>query len=192
MKICVFAASSSRIDSAYSVAASKLGTLLAEAGLEVIYGGGGIGLMGKLADAVLERGGKITGVIPEFMRTEGWGHNKITEIIVTQDMGERKKRMFEKADAVVALPGGIGTIEELTEAITLKQLGLYKGPIIILNTLNYYKSFIEFLDQMISGHFLRQEHKRIWEVVKTPEEVLDALKDYEGWVEDPRSIARIF
>jgi uncharacterized protein (TIGR00730 family) len=192
MKVCVFAASSSRIDGAYSAEASKLGTLLAEAGMEVIYGGGGIGLMGKLADAVLKGGGKITGVIPEFMRAEGWGHAGISEIIVTSDMGERKKRMFEEADAVVALPGGIGTIEELTEAITLKQLGFYKGPIIILNTLNYYKSFIEFLDQMISSHFLRREHRGIWKVVNTPEEAMEALTGYEGWVEDPRSIAKIY
>lgn len=192
MKVCVFAASSSRIDKTYSEAASKLGTLFAEAGMEVIYGGGGIGLMGNLADAVLESGGNITGVIPEFMRAEGWGHSRITETIVTQDMGERKKRMFEQADGVVALPGGIGTLEELTEAITLKQLGLYKGPIVILNTLNYYKSFIEFLDHMISGRFLRLEHKGIWEVVNTPEEVVTALKGYNGWVEDPRSIAKIF
>lgn len=192
MKVCVFAASSSSIDREYSEAASKLGTLLAKAGIEVIYGGGGIGLMGKIADAILKKGGKITGVIPAFMSAEGWGHPEITETIVTHDMGERKKRMFDEGDAVIALPGGIGTLEELTEAITLKQLGLYKGPIIILNTLNYYKSFIEFLDHMIAGHFLRPEHKKIWEVVETPEEVLEALNGYEGWIEDPRSIARIF
>jgi uncharacterized protein (TIGR00730 family) len=191
MMVCVFAASSNRIDAAYTDAASKLGTLLAEAGIDVIYGGGGIGLMGKLADAILEKGGKITGVIPEFMRAEGWGHTGISEVVVTHDMGERKKRMFENADAVVALPGGIGTVEELTEAITLKQLGLYKGPVIILNTLDYYRSFIEFLDHMISGHFLRTEHKGIWIVVKTPEEVLKALAGYNGWIEDPRKIARI-
>jgi uncharacterized protein (TIGR00730 family) len=191
MRVCVFASSSDRIDGAYTDAASKFGTLLAKAGIDVIYGGGGIGLMGKLADAVLEKGGRITGVIPEFMRLEGWGHTGISEVIVTLDMGERKKRMFENADAVVALPGGIGTVEELTEAITLKQLGLFKGPVIILNTLDYYRSFIEFLDQMISGHFLRIEHKGIWIVVKTPEEALKALSGYNGWIEDPRSIARI-
>ena len=192
MNVCVFAASSNRVDGAYSDAASKLGTLLADAGIEVIYGGGGIGLMGCLADAVLEKAGKITGVIPEFMRTEGWGHPNISEVIITRDMGERKKRMFDMADAVIALPGGIGTVEELTEAITLKQLGLYKGPVIILNTLSYYNSFIEFLDQMISGHFLRTEHKGIWKVVETPEEALEAITGYEGWLEDPRSIAKIF
>jgi uncharacterized protein (TIGR00730 family) len=187
----VCAASSSRIDNDYAVAASTLGYMLAESGMEVIYGGGGIGLMGKLADAVLEKGGRITGVIPEFMRVEGWGHPLVTDMIVTQDMGERKKKMFEKAKAVVALPGGMGTVEELTEAITLKQLGLFKGPIIILNTLNYYRSFIEFLEHMISGHFMRMEHKGIWEIASTPGEVIEYLNNYNGWLEDPRRIARI-
>ena len=191
MKVCVFAASSSRINSEYVAAASTLGYMLADAGMEVIYGGGGIGLMGKLADAVLEKGGRITGVIPEFMRVEGWGHALVTDMIVTHDMGERKKTMFEKGDAVVALPGGMGTVEELTEAITLKQLGLFKGPIIILNTLNYYKSFIEFLQHMISGHFMRMEHEGIWEIAATPGEVIEYLTNYDGWMEDPRKIARI-
>jgi uncharacterized protein (TIGR00730 family) len=191
MRVCVFAASSSRIDGEYARAASSLGMLLATAGIEVIYGGGGIGLMGSLADAVLEKGGVITGVIPAFMKDEGWGHPLITDMIVTRDMGERKKTMFEKCDAVVALPGGIGTLEELTEAITLKQLSLYKGPIIILNTCNFYDQFIKFLEQMISGSFLRLEHKGIWEIVDTPEEVLNSLRSYDGWHEDWRRTARI-
>lgn len=191
MNVCVFAASSSRIDSVYSDAASELGTLLAESGMTIIYGGGGIGLMGKLADAALEKGGSITGVIPAFMKAEGWGHALVNDMIVTDDMGERKKWMFDRADAVVALPGGIGTLEELTEAITLKQLGLYKGPIIILNTAGFYKSLIDFLEQLISGHFLRLEHKEIWEIVNTPFEVLKALTNYKGWLDDPRTIARI-
>ena len=106
----------------YAAAASKLGTLLAQADIDVVFGGGGIGLMGKLADAVLENGGKITGVIPSFMKDEGWDHSDVTEMIITHDMGERKKRMFAMADAVVALPGGVGTLEELTEAITLNSL----------------------------------------------------------------------
>jgi uncharacterized protein (TIGR00730 family) len=191
MKVCVFAASSSRIANEFFVAASTLGALLAGAKMDVIFGGGGIGLMGLLADAVMEGGGKITGVIPEFMKMEGWGHSTVMDMIITSDMGERKKRMFETADAVVALPGGIGTLEELTEAITLKQLGLFKGPIIILNTLDYYNSFIEFLEQMISGQFMRIEHKGIWEIASTPEEVMEALKNYEGWLDNPRSIARL-
>ena len=192
MNVCVFAASSSRIDRVYSNAASELGTLLAEVGMNIIYGGGGIGLMGKLADAVIEKGGTITGVIPAFMKAEGWGHEHVTEMIVTRDMGERKKWMFDRANAVVALPGGIGTLEELTEAITLKQLGIYTGPIIILNISGFYNSLIDFLDQMISGHFLRLEHKDIWQIVNTPREALKALTSYKGWMEDPRRIARIY
>jgi uncharacterized protein (TIGR00730 family) len=191
MTICIFASSSSRIDNEYAIAASRLGTLLAIAKLDVVYGGGGIGLMGKIADAVLENGGKITGVIPSFMKDEGWDHSEVNEMILTADMGERKKRMFEMADAVVALPGGVGTLEELTEAMTLKQLGLFKGPIIILNTLNFYKSFIDFMEHMIDGNFLRYEHKGMWEVADTVEEVMDLLGKKNGWHHDPRSIAKI-
>lgn len=191
MTICVFASSSSRINSEYVNDASKLGLLLARAKMDVVYGGGGIGLMGKLADAVLENGGTITGVIPSFMKDEGWDHSDVNKMIITPDMGERKKRMFAMADAVVALPGGVGTLEELAEAITLKQLGLFKGPIIILNTLYFYKSFIEFLDHMVSGNFLRFEHKGIWEIAGNPEEVMVRLTKTDGWLQDPRKIAKI-
>ena len=191
MTICVFASSSSRINSEYATVASNLGLLLAKANIDVVYGGGGIGLMGKLADAVLENGGRITGVIPSFMKDEGWDHRAISEMIITSDMGERKKKMFAMADAVVALPGGVGTLEELTEAMTLKQLGLYHGPIIILNTLNFYDSFIDFLEHMVSGNFLRYEHKGMWEIAGTAEEVMVLLGKNEDWHHDPRSIARI-
>jgi len=192
MNVCVFAASSSRIDSVYSNDATELGALLAEAGMNILYGGGGIGLMGDLADAALKNGGSVTGVIPSFMVAEGWGHKLVSDMIVTIDMGERKKWLFDRADAIVALPGGIGTLEELTEAITLKQLGIYKGPVVLLNTSGFYNTFIDFMDQLIEGHFLRLEHKDIWEIVNTPQEALKALTNYKGWLEDPRKIARIF
>ena len=191
MTVCVFAASSSRIDNRYALAVAALGALFARVKMNVIYGGGGIGLMGILADAVLENGGSITGVIPSFMNDEGWGHPHVKEMIVTTDMGERKRNMFASADAVVALPGGIGTLEELTEAITLRQLGLFKGPVIILNTLNFYNSLIDFLEHMISGHFLRNEHKGIWQIATTPEEVIIALTKNKSWIDDPRRIAKI-
>ncbi|HAM11183.1 MAG: Rossman fold protein, TIGR00730 family [Bacteroidetes bacterium GWE2_41_25] len=191
MTICIFASSSSRINIEYAKAASELGILLARAEMDVIYGGGGIGLMGKLADSVIETGGRITGVIPGFMKEEGWDHPKVSEMIITPDMGERKKQMFARADAVVTLPGGVGTLEELTEAITLKQLGLFKGSIIILNTLDFYRSFIDFLDHMIEGRFLRFEHKGMWQIAATPVEVMDYLAKNEVWIHDPRSIAKI-
>ena len=191
MTICVFASSSSRINSEYAKAATRLGSLLAKARMDVVFGGGGIGLMGKLADAVLANGGTITGVIPSFMKDEGWDHSDVNEMIITPDMGDRKKRMFDMADAVVALPGGVGTLEELSEAITLKQLGIFKGPIIILNTLDFYKSFIDFLEHMISGQFLRYEHKDMWKIADTPEKVIDYLAEGKSWIHDPRSIAKI-
>lgn len=191
MTICVFASSSSRIDNEYASAASTLGKLLALANMDVVYGGGGIGLMGKLADAVITNGGKITGVIPSFMIDEGWNHASVSEMITTSDMGERKKKMFSLSDVVVALPGGVGTLEELTEAMTLKQLGLYQGPIIILNTLGFYNSLIAFLEHMVAGNFLRYEHKGMWEIAESPEEVMDLLLRKNDWHHDPRSIARI-
>jgi uncharacterized protein (TIGR00730 family) len=191
MRVCIFAASSSRIDENYRIAASELGMLLARSDFEVVYGGGGIGLMGTLANAVLENGGKITGVIPAFMKKEGWGHNGLSEMIVTSDMSERKKNMFALSDAIIALPGGVGTLEELTEAITLKQLSLFDGPIIILNTLGYYDSLMGFIDHMITHNFMRFEHKGIWEVVGTPEEVILALNKKERGNEEWRKIAKI-
>jgi uncharacterized protein (TIGR00730 family) len=191
MTICVFASSSSRINIEYNATASQLGKLLAKEGMDVVFGGGGIGLMGKLADAVIENGGRITGVIPSFMNEEGWGHHGINEMIITSDMGERKRKMFALSNAVVALPGGVGTLEELTEAITLKQLSLFDGPIIILNTLGFYNSLLDFLDNMIENHFLRSEHKGIWETVNTPEEVIIALNNKGRGNEEWRRIAKI-
>jgi len=191
MTVCIFASSSSRINEEYAVAATNLGALLAKAGMNIVYGGGGIGLMGVIADSVMKNKGKVTGVIPAFMKEEGWDHKSVNDMIITNDMGERKKRMFELADAVVALPGGVGTLEELTEAITLKQLGLYNGPIIILNTLNFYDSLISFFEHMVTGHFLRFEHKGIWEIAGTPEEVMVYLANNKSWIQDPRNIAKI-
>jgi uncharacterized protein (TIGR00730 family) len=191
MIVGIFASSSGQIDSYYSVVATQLGKLLARAEVHIVYGGGGIGLMGALADSSIREGGKITGVIPSFMKAEGWDHSQVKDMIYTTDMGSRKKQIFELSQAIIALPGGVGTLEELTEAITLKQLGLFKGPIIILNTLNYYDHFLKFLDHMINGNFMRFEHAGIWKVVSTPEEAIDALFNYEGWIPEPGKIARI-
>ena len=147
--------------------------------------------MGKLADSMIENNGTITGVIPSFMKDQGWNHSEVNEMIVTTDMGERKRQMFSMADAIVALPGGVGTLEELTEAITLKQLGLFRGPVIILNTLNYYRALIEFFDHMVEEYFLRNEHRSIWEIANSPEEVLTILAKKESWLSDPIKIAKI-
>jgi uncharacterized protein (TIGR00730 family) len=191
MRVCIFASSSSRINTEYADAASELGVLLSRAGIDVVFGGGGIGLMGKIADSIIENNGTITGVIPSFMKDQGWDHSDVNEMIITSDMGERKKQMFAMSDAIVALPGGVGTLEELTEAITLKQLGLFKGPVIILNTLNFYKSLIDFFEHMVSEYFLRKEHRAIWEIASTPEEVMTMLAKNDTWLFDPIKIAKI-
>ena len=191
MKVCIFAASSSRIDDAYKIAASELGTVFAREGVHAIFGGGGIGLMGLFADAMLADGGKITGVIPKFMMDEGWGHDGVSDMIVTADMSERKKTIFAMSDAAVALPGGVGTLEELTEVITLKQLGQFNKPIIIINVNGFYDHLIEFFEHMFRGNFIRLEHKDIWQIVTTAEEVVPAITNYTGWHADPKVIARI-
>jgi uncharacterized protein (TIGR00730 family) len=191
MKVCIFAASSSRIDDAYKMAASELGTVFAREGVHAVFGGGGIGLMGLFADAMLADGGKITGVIPKFMMDEGWGHDGISDMIVTADMSERKKTIFAMSDAAVALPGGVGTLEELTEVITLKQLGQFNKPIIIINVNGFYDHLIEFFEHMFRGNFIRLEHKDIWQIVTTAEEVVPAITNYTGWHADPKVIARI-
>lgn len=191
MKVCVFAASSSRIDPAYNRAASELGEVFARDRIHAVFGGGGIGLMGIFADAMLEGDGKITGVIPSFMMDEGWGHTGVSDMIVTADMSERKKTIFAMSDAAVALPGGVGTLEELTEVITLKQLGQFNKPIIIINVNGFYDHLIEFFEHMYRGNFIRLEHKDIWQIVTTAEEVVPAILNYTGWHADPKVIARI-
>ena len=191
MNIGVFAASSSKIEKIYIDAAERLGDLIASEGHNIVYGGGGIGLMGAMADKALKKGAKITGVIPSFMQENGWGHNKIDELIVTEDMGSRKKKMFELSDAIIALPGGIGTLEELTEAITMKQLGLFKGALVIINTSGFYEDLIFFLQGLIRKGFMHKAHRGIWEIASTPEEALDAIRNYNDWYDDPVSIARL-
>jgi uncharacterized protein (TIGR00730 family) len=175
MTVCVFAASSDSIDARYSALASDLGVLLAKAKIDVVFGGGGIGLMGKLADAVIDNNGKITGVIPHFMKDAGWGHDAVTDMIITDDMSERKRKMFSLSDAVIALPGGVGTLEELTEALTLKQLGLFNGQIVIINIMDFYNPLFDFFDKMLEGKFLGAEHREMWKIAATPEEALRLL-----------------
>jgi uncharacterized protein (TIGR00730 family) len=191
MKISVFAASSSKVAQEFFTAASDLGKLIAQQNHEVVFGGGGIGLMSTLADSAIKYGGKVIGVIPEFMVKNGWGHDSISETIVTTDMNSRKKKIFEISDAVVSLPGGVGTLEELTEAITLKQLGLFNGPIVILNSNGFYNKLIEYFDQLADQNFMRNEHKKIWELVNIPEEALTYINNYNDWDTNYVKIARI-
>jgi uncharacterized protein (TIGR00730 family) len=179
--ICVFCASSSKVDVAYVNAAIQLADICAAKQIHVLYGGGGVGLMGALADRILERKGKITGIIPDFMKKMEWAHTDVSEMIVVEDMRERKKRMVENVDAVVALPGGVGTLEELLEVITLKQLGRFTKPIIIINTNGFYSSLLRLFDEMVDKRFMHDYHRKIWTVIDNPGMLPYAYNNSVDW-----------
>ena len=189
--VCVYCASSSKISQVYFEAARRLGQLLAENEIECICGAGRKGLMGALTDAVLDNHGRVTGIIPRFMVEEGWYHPRIDDLVLTNSMHERKTQMAERSDAVIAMPGGCGTFEELLEIITWKQLGLYFNPIIIMNVDGYYDPLIAMLERAVSENFMRPEHARMWRVVSSPEEAVEILKNGDDWMDNPRKFAAI-
>lgn len=180
-KVCVFCASSPGIDDIYFKDLECLAGIFLKNGIKVNYGGGAVGLMGRLADYYITGNGQITGFIPGFMRDMNWGHPGIMDMIVVKTMHERKNLMLADVDAVVALPGGVGTLEELTEVITLKQLGQFFAPIIILNTAGFYDHLNGFLHKMIEQRFMRQMHKEIWQFVDSPDQVIPAIKNATPW-----------
>lgn len=175
MRICVYCASSPDIAKVYFDATEKLADLFVAKGIEVVYGGGAIGLMGKLADSILERGGIIKGIMPKFMNEVEWAHKKIEDMEFVETMHERKAKFLEGTDGLVALPGGSGTLEELLEAITLKRLGLLNIPIVILNTNGYYEPLIAMLAKSVDERFMHPDHLKLWSFAERPEEVLDLL-----------------
>jgi TIGR00730 family protein len=189
--ITVYAASSSQIDTVYNDTANRLGRLLAEHRITCVNGAGWKGLMGVLSESVLENGGQVCGVIPRFMVEEGWGNNSLTEMVVTETMHERKETMARMSDACIALPGGVGTMEELLEIITWKQLGLYSHPIVILNVNNYYRDLLAMFEKAAVEHFIHHKHTSIWEVAETPEEALAIIFKQTHWESDPRSFAAL-
>jgi len=182
--VCVYCASSNACDPRYHDVARRLGGLLAAAGCALVYGGGRAGSMGALADGALAHGGRVVGIIPRFMRELEWGHEELTELHVVEDMRTRKHEMLARASAVVALAGGCGTFEELMEAVTLKRLGLYLGPIVIVNTDGYYDPLLEQFARAIDGRFMDARHGAMWQVVAEPEEVVAALETAPGWDAD--------
>ena len=189
--VCVYSASSTKIDPAYFDAASELGRLMAQKKINLVNGAGNIGLMAASADAVLAAGGTVTGVIPHFMVEENWHHKGLTRLIETDTMHERKRMMADMSDAVIALPGGCGTMEELLEIITWKQLGIYLNPIIILNTNGFYNPLLDMLERAIEGNFMRREHEKIWVVAQTPAEAVDFLFTTPRWNAEIRKFAAI-
>jgi uncharacterized protein (TIGR00730 family) len=189
--ICVYCASSTQVKPVYFEATARLSRIFAQANLSVVYGGGSKGLMGQLANSTLEAGGKITGVIPRFMCDVEWNHTGLTELILVDTMHERKEKMALMADAIVALPGGCGTLEELLEVITWKRLGIFTKPIVIVNVEGYFDDLVSMLNRAVDEHFMRIEHHKMWEVVRTPEEVLDAIQNSVNWDSTARSFAAL-
>lgn len=190
-RVCVYCASSARIDTAYFDATKQLASLFVENRIEVVYGGGGIGLMGQLADTVIEKGGRITGIMPNFMRDVEWAHQRVTDFVFTETMHERKQKFLENIDGLVTLAGGSGTLEELFEAITLKRLGLFTKPIVILNTRNYYSPLQEMLERCVTENFMAPEHRAMWTFVDEPEQVIDALKNAPVWSKEAIEFATV-
>ena len=189
--VCVYSASSTKIAPVYFAAAEELGRLLAMRSINLINGAGSIGLMAATSNAALSAGGTVTGVIPRFMVEQNWHHSGLTRLVETETMHERKQLMAEMSDGVIALPGGCGTMEELLEIITWKQLGLYLKPIVILNINGFYDPLLEMLQRAIDGHFMRPEHGTIWQVATSPQEAIDLLYTTPWWDKNVRKIAAI-
>ena len=189
--VCVYSASSTKIDEVYFNAARQLGQLLAKRCIRLINGAGSIGLMRSVADAVLENGGEVTGVIPKFMVEQGWHHTGLSKLVEVESMHERKQRMADLSDAVIALPGGCGTLEELLEVITWKQLGLYLNPIVILNINGYFDPLLEMFRRAVDEHFMRPQHAALWTVASTPAEAVGLIFSEPVWDANIRKLALV-
>lgn len=179
-RICVFCGSSTGARASYSEAARRLGALIAERDLGLVYGGGGVGLMGVLADAALAAGGEVDGVIPGHLQARELGHEGVTRLHVVGSMHERKAMMADLADAFVALPGGLGTLEELAEIMTWSQLGLHQKPLCLFDVEGYYRPLIHFFDHALSEGFLPPEHRALVVAETEPTRALDALLAWRG------------
>lgn len=173
--ICVYCGSSSRVDEVYRAAATRLGVILAKAGIELIYGGGRVGLMGLLADAVLASGGRVTGIIPIHLHDKEVGHTGLTELVIVDNMHQRKRRMFELADAFAVLPGGLGTLDETLEIITWKQLGLHDKPVVLIDVAGYWSPLLELIEHAVASGFATRHALQLYRVATRVEDVLSVL-----------------
>jgi len=190
-RVTVYASASSALAEAYYDAAARLGTVLGRAGLDIVYGGGGVGLMRAMADHALAEGAHVHGVIPHFLNTVEHGHKSLSRLEVVADMRERKHRMIADSHAVISLPGGSGTFEELFEVLTLKRLGLFTGPIVLVNTNGYFDRFVEFLKHSVSERFMSELHLDMWSLVQEPEQVLEAMHLARAWSSAAREFAAV-
>ena len=189
--VCVYCASSRIAHPDYRSAARRLGEVLARQGVGIVYGGGATGSMGALADGALSAGGRVIGILPRFMADLEWGHKGLTDLQLVEDLRTRKHLMLTLSHAAIALPGGSGTLEELLEAITLKRLGLYLNPIVLVNTHGFFTPLLEVLARAVHEHFMHPRHLQMWQVVETPDEVPEALASAAAWSAEARSFARV-
>lgn len=170
--VCVFCGSSTNVAEAYRQSATLLGTALGQAEMDLVYGGGHVGLMGIVADAALAAGSRVTGIIPRFLKEFEVGHEGLDELVITETMHDRKQLMYERADAFVTLPGGLGTFDETIEVITWTQLGLSSKPVILVNVDGYWDPFLALIRHSIAEGFAKPEHEAILSIVATPEEAI--------------------
>ncbi len=183
--ICIFCGSSGGKDPLYLETAGVMGDLLAQRGITLVYGGAAIGLMGKVADAVLAGGGKVIGVLPEFLSQKEIRHQGLTELILVKSMHERKQTMARLAEGFIALPGGFGTLEELCEILTWSQLGLVTHPVGILNAGHYYDKLLELFEVMVQEQFLKMENRQILLESRDPGKLLEKMAHYQ-----PRDVTK--
>lgn len=180
-QVTIYCASSPKVPDVYFNAAQELTRLLVASGYGIRYGGGAKGLMGIIADTVIELKGNITGIIPGFMIDVEWEHKGVREMIHVKTMHERKELLIKDTHAVIALPGGTGTLEELYEVMSLKKLGQFPHPIVLLNTNGYYNPLIQMTQKMVNEFFMRPEHGQMWKVVNEPHQVIPAMLESEPW-----------
>ncbi len=181
--VCVYCASSPGSNDAITAATIELGQLLAAEGIELVYGGGAVGLMGLVADTVMEAGGRVTGIIPTSLFPREVAHQGLTDLIPVATMHERKTLMYERSDAFIALPGGLGTIEEVAEQATWGQIGIHTKPVGVLNIDGYWNPFLAQLDRAIEDQLLKPQNRAILSIADSPSEMLSALRAYESQVE---------
>jgi len=190
VKICVYCSSSSKINDKYFKATENLAKEFIKEKINVVYGGGGAGLMGHLADTIIDNGGKIKGISPRFMKDIEWTHKRLTDLELVDTMHERKSKFLEGIDGIVALPGGCGTLDELIEVITFKRLGLFTKPIIILNVAGFYDPFKEMLEKCVDEKFMDDKHLDMWQFVDDYQDVIPSIKNAKPWNSDALNFAR--
>jgi uncharacterized protein (TIGR00730 family) len=178
--LCVFCGSSSRVAAVYREAAAELGAAIARRGLRLVYGGGRVGLMGLLADAALAAGGDVVGVIPEFLRGLEVAHTGLTELRVVPTMHDRKRAMFELADAFAVLPGGLGTLDETIEIVSWKQLGLHDKPVVLIDVGGFWRGFRDLVNGIVAEGFAHPEHAGLWTTVGSIEAALATVESATG------------